>query len=89
MQKTYYTFERDKMQIYTTDYAKWHEDYLKNIKWVQNFNNNKWQSFNDVARWYIAKHYELWIPDYIIEGCSGIAEIERIVKYLIKFKDGE
>lgn len=68
---------------YTGMLTKWHEDYLKNKKWVQDFNNDKWQSFNDVARYYIATHYELWIPNTLIERCSGIAEIEHIVKYYI------
>lgn len=64
--------------------AKWHEDYLKHKKWVQDFKSTKNSSFNDVARWHIAKDYELWIPDYIIERCYGLIELKNKIESIIK-----
>ena len=64
--------------------TKWHNDYLKNKKWVQDFQNTKWSSFKDVARWHIAKDYELWIPDYIIDNCHGLIELKHKIEQLIK-----
>lgn len=64
--------------------AKWHEDYLKHKKWVQDFNNNKWQSYKNVARYNMAIKYELWLPDHLIENSSGLADLENTIKQLIK-----
>ncbi len=73
-------------EIKTSIINEWHNDYLKHKKWVQEFKNTKYSSYNDVARWHIATKYELWIPDHVIESCSGIAELENLIK---KYKDGE
>lgn len=74
---------------YTGMLTKWHEDYLKHKKWVQDFKNTKYSSYNDVARWHIAKKYELWLPDWVIESCWGLYELEYRIEDLIKFKYGE
>jgi len=69
---------------YTGMLAKWHEDYLKHKKWVQDFKNTKYSSYEDVARWHIAKDYELWIPDSVIHSCHGLIELKNIIEQLIK-----